>query len=50
VAGGDLGEVDVGLEAEFFDLGDPLAGEGVVEVFGDGVRLERARAAPLDGR
>ena len=40
VGGGDLGEVDVGLQARLLDLGDLFGRQRVVEVVGDGVGLE----------
>src|SRR5206468_53908 len=49
VAGGDLGEVNVGLQADLLDLGDLFAAQFVVEVFGDEVGVELG-AGPGEGR
>ncbi len=40
VGGGDLGEVNVGFETGFLDLGDLLRGQCIVEVLGNDVGLE----------
>ena len=45
VTGGDLREMDVGLQTGLFEFGDEVAGQLVVEVFGDGVGVELGAGA-----
>ena len=49
MASGDFGQMDVGhggvrFEADLFEIGDPLGGKGVIEIFGDRVGIQ-ARSA-----
>ncbi len=40
-----LGQMNVGFETDFLEIGDPLAGQRVVEVFGNRIRIEAHAAA-----
>ena len=45
MTGGDLREMDVGLQAGLFEFGNEVAGQFIVEVFGDGVGVELGAGA-----